>query len=107
MGRTIHVRDGDRPELERLVRSRNTEQRFADRAGIVLASAGGLKNADICATVGVSRPTAIRWLGQYAELGAAGGSVGLRIAVTSVETHTLAYSPVPRSTTQRFSAASM
>jgi transposase len=58
--------------LERLVRSRTAEQRVVERARIVLASADGLKNADICATVGVSRPTVIRWLDRYEELGIPG-----------------------------------
>lgn len=70
--RTIDLGDADRSELERLVRSRTTEQRVVERARIVLASADGLKNADICANVGVSRPTVIRWLDRYEELGIPG-----------------------------------
>jgi len=70
--RKIVLREGDRAELERLVRSRTTEQRVGERARIVLASADGLKNAEICAVVGVSPPTVMRWLNRYDELGLPG-----------------------------------
>jgi hypothetical protein len=52
--RIVQLREGDRTKLERLVRSRTTEQRVVERARIVLASADGLKNAEICASVGVA-----------------------------------------------------
>jgi len=70
--RIIQLRDGDRSELERLIRTRTTEQRVVERARIVLCSADGLKNAEICETVGVSHPTVTRWLDRYEELGVAG-----------------------------------
>lgn len=70
--RIVQLREGDRSELERLVRSRTTEQRVVERARIVLASADGLKNAEICASVGVSHPTVTRWLDRYEKLGIAG-----------------------------------
>lgn len=70
--RIIQLREGDRSELERLVRTRTTEQRVVERVRIVLASADGLKNAEICETVGVSHPTVTRWLDRYEELGIAG-----------------------------------
>jgi len=70
--RIVQLREGDRSELERLVRSRTTEQRVVERARIVLASADGLKNAEICASVGVAHPTVTRWLDRYEEHGMAG-----------------------------------
>jgi len=70
--RIIKLRDGDRAELERLVRSRTTQQRITERARIVLCSAEGMKQLDICAKLGVSRPTVIRWRDRYEELGLAG-----------------------------------
>ena len=70
--RTVQLREGDRSELERLIRSRTTEQRVVERARIVLASADGLKNAEIRASVGVSHPTVTRWLDRYEERGIAG-----------------------------------
>ena len=70
--RIIQLRDGDRSELERLVRTRTTEQRVVERARIVLCSADGLKNAEICEAVGVFHPTVTRWLDRYEELGVAG-----------------------------------
>lgn len=70
--RIVQLRDGDRSELERLIRSRTTEQRVVERARIVLASADGLKNAEIRANVGVSHPTVTRWLDRYEEHGVPG-----------------------------------
>lgn len=63
--RIVQLRDGDRDALMRLVRSRTTEHRVIERARIVLASADGLKNEAICATLGVSHFTVRRWLDRY------------------------------------------
>jgi transposase len=70
--RTVKLRDGDRAELERLVRTRTTPQRAVERARIVLASAAGLKNEEICSSVGVSPPTVTLWLNRYQESGVPG-----------------------------------
>jgi transposase len=70
--RVIQVRDDDRAALERLVRSRTTEQRLIERARIVLASAKGASNRTICEEVGVSHPTVTRWLNRYEEEGLPG-----------------------------------
>src|SRR5215212_890202 len=70
--RIIELRDGDQAELERLVRTRTTPQRVVERARIVLASAAGLKNEEICASVGVSPPTVMRGLDRYEEKGIPG-----------------------------------
>ena len=63
--RKIELRDGDRAELERMVRSRTAAQRVVERASIVLASASGQKSDEICAAVGVSPPTVKKWLDRY------------------------------------------
>src|SRR4028119_2317987 len=63
--RKIQLRDGDRAELERLVRSRTTAQRLVERARIVLASADGQKAEAIRASVGASHPTVKKWLDRY------------------------------------------
>ena len=70
--RSIALRRGDRSRLERLVRSRTTEQRVVERAQIVLASAAGDSGNAICAQLGVSRPTVSRWLDRYEAEGLAG-----------------------------------
>jgi transposase len=70
--RVVQLRDGDKVELERLVRSRTVAQRVVERARIVLASAAGLKSTEICSEVGVSPPTVMRWLDRYEEHGIEG-----------------------------------
>ena len=63
--RRVVLRDGDRDQLERLVRSRTSPQRVVERASIVLASSDGQKSDDICTSVGVSQPTVQKWLDRY------------------------------------------
>lgn len=63
--RRTKLRRGDRAELERLVRARTTAQRVAQRARVVLASANGTSGNQICAEVGVSRVSVVRWLNRY------------------------------------------
>jgi transposase len=63
--RKIELRDGDRAELERMIRSRTAPQRVVERARIVLRSADGQKSDDICDAVGVSQPTVKKWLDRY------------------------------------------
>lgn len=48
-----------------MLRTRTTEQRVVERARIVLASAAGMGNEEICASVGVSPPTVMRWLNRF------------------------------------------
>ena len=62
-------------ELERLqaiVSDRNQPQKHAERARIVLASAGRQPAQRVAARVGVSRPTVWRWQQRYAEAGVEG-----------------------------------
>jgi hypothetical protein len=63
--RQTKLRRGDRVKLEQLVRSRTTPQRVVERAKVVLASADGISGNQICAQIGVSRVSAVRWLDRY------------------------------------------
>lgn len=70
--RTIQLSETDRAELERLTRSRTTAQRVVERCRIVLASATGQKSEQICASVGVSKPTVKTWLDRFETSGIPG-----------------------------------
>jgi transposase len=63
--RTTQLAPADRETLERCVRSRTAPQRLVQRARIVLGSADGLSNAEICARVGVTHPTVTLWLNRF------------------------------------------
>src|ERR1700704_4688127 len=58
-----------RQELERLVRSRKTEQRGVLRARIVLGGAEGKSNNALARELNTSRPTVIDWRRRFAEGG--------------------------------------
>jgi transposase len=66
------LRDGDREELERLVRSSTVRSGLASRARIVLLSADGLANTRIVELTDSSLPTVLLWRSRYAERGLAG-----------------------------------
>ncbi|MGQ0704383.1 MAG: IS630 family transposase [Gemmatimonadales bacterium] len=70
--RITQVQRRDRTVLEQWVRGRTTPRRLVERAQIVLASADGHSGAQICATLGVSRPTVTRWLERYDAEGLSG-----------------------------------
>jgi DNA-binding NarL/FixJ family response regulator len=55
---TVVLTDADRADLDRMVRAGRTEQRLAQRAGIVLAAADGQSNTRIAASLGVCEGTA-------------------------------------------------
>jgi len=57
----IVLTDEERAELTRLVRSRLTSVRLAQRARIVLLAADGMQNKDIAGQVGVGRVQVSRW----------------------------------------------
>ena len=59
------LREGDREELARLVRSSTVRAGLAQRARIVLLAADGETNVAISEKVGVSRPTVIDWRNRY------------------------------------------
>jgi transposase len=64
--RTVAIRDGDRPELERMALQEAEAVRVAERARIVLLAAEGMTGRDIAACVGCSEPTVITWRRRYA-----------------------------------------
>jgi len=66
------LRDGDRGELERLMRSSMVPAGMASRARIVLLAADEVPNYRIAEKVGVSRPTVNKWRSRYVERGLAG-----------------------------------
>jgi transposase len=68
----LGLREGDRGELERLVRSSSVRAGLAQRARIVLLAADGESNTAIAELAGVSRPTVIGWRQRYQARGLAG-----------------------------------
>jgi transposase len=68
----ISLTDGERTELERLVRARNTPQKVVLRARIVLLSADLVPTSEIMARLHTTYPTITRWRRRYAERGVAG-----------------------------------
>lgn len=63
--RVISIRDGDRPELERLAWEAAEAEHIADRARIVLLAAQGMSGREIAKRVGCSEPTVITWRRRY------------------------------------------
>ncbi|WP_327381460.1 helix-turn-helix domain-containing protein [Streptomyces sp. NBC_01207] len=78
--RAVEVRlsDGERAELSRWV-SGAVASRFAERARIVLACAGGAPNAQVAVEVGVTVATVRKWRGKFAADGLAGLEDAARI----------------------------
>ena len=68
----LKVGGKDRELLLRLVRARDTAQKVALRAKIVLGAADGQSNNALAKTLGVSRPTVILWRERYVKRGVAG-----------------------------------
>jgi len=68
----LGLREGDRGELSRLVRSSSGRAGLAQRARIVLLAADGVSNTTIAEQLGVSRPTVISWRERYQRAGIAG-----------------------------------
>jgi transposase len=67
--RIIELRAGDRETLEQWVRSRTTAQRLVERARIVLSSADGHSNSEICELLSIAHPTVTLWLDRFEEGG--------------------------------------
>lgn len=63
--RIIQLSPADRETLERCVRSRTAPHRLVQRARIVLGSADGLSNSEICGQAGVTHPTVTLWLNRF------------------------------------------
>ncbi len=68
----IVLTDAERAELTKLVRSKRTSVRLAQRARIVLLAAQGLQNQMIAKQLGVGRIQAARWRERYATARLAG-----------------------------------
>ena len=68
----IELTDEQQSELARLVRSKRTSVRLAQRAHIVLLAAQGLQNKDIAKQLGIGRVQVARWRERYLESGLQG-----------------------------------
>ena len=66
------IDDGQREELERLLRRSKTGQALALRARIVLASAEGESDMDVAARLGTTRETVGKWRRRFIEKGCDG-----------------------------------
>ncbi len=65
----VGLRDGDREQLERWVRSSTIPAGLAQRARIVLLAADGVSNVEISERLGVSKPTVTSWRDRYRDGG--------------------------------------
>ncbi|MBF6558591.1 MAG: IS630 family transposase [Acidimicrobiales bacterium] len=70
--RQITIPEADRIELERLARGRNTPQKVALRAKIVLLSSRGTPTGDIMQALDTTTPTITLWRNRYVAAGVAG-----------------------------------
>ena len=95
------LREGDRPRLEKLVRSTMAPAGLAARARLVLLAADGVANYEIAELVGLSRPTVNVWRGRYAAHGIAGLSdlkrPGRQRSVDRAEVVAATLTPPPKS----------
>ena len=71
-GTTLHVSPADRRRLEAVVADRNSRQKHAWRAKVVLAAADGCGTAAIGRRAGLSRPSVRRWRERFVQEGVAG-----------------------------------
>ena len=71
-GISIDVTASDRARLEALVRDRNTPQKHAWRAEIVLLSADGLGTVEIMRRTGKAKTCVWRWHERFAQEGVDG-----------------------------------
>jgi transposase len=65
----LRLREGDREELERLVRSTSAAAGLVRRARIVLLAADGVSNAQVAERVGVDVDTVTKWRRRYQRAG--------------------------------------
>ena len=68
----IIVSDKDRVQLDRVIRNRNTPQKVALRARIVLLSADGIPTGEIMRQLSTTTPTITRWRNRYETIGMPG-----------------------------------
>src|SRR5260370_25164940 len=64
----VVLREGERAELERLVRAFTTGQQLALRARIVLATGDGMNNLQIARELGVDDETPGHWRGRWLQV---------------------------------------
>jgi transposase len=64
----IVLSDEERAQLQSWARRRSSAQALAQRSGIVLLAAEGLKNVEIARELGVRRPMVTKWRNRFAEL---------------------------------------
>lgn len=69
---SLLLRPRDRELLEALVRGRNTAQRVALRARIVLGAAAGRSNNSLAQELAITRPTVLLWRQRYTQAGVSG-----------------------------------
>ena len=74
----LPISDEDRSTLTTWTRSSTVPAGHAERAAIVLACAEGAGTSEAARTLGVSRPTVIKWRDRFAEHGIAGLADGPR-----------------------------
>src|SRR2546427_8787613 len=70
--RRLLLASGDREIVEGLVRGRNTAQKVALRARIILGAAQGISNNRLAQQLGVTRLTILLWRQRYAQAGVVG-----------------------------------
>ena len=68
----LQLTEGQRAELQRLVRASRSSQREVFRARIVLAAAQEHPNDEIAATLETSPQSVSKWRGRFVRLGLAG-----------------------------------
>jgi Homeodomain-like domain-containing protein len=68
----VRLGPGDRERLEAVLVDRNSAQKHAWRARIVLATAAGCGTAEIMRQAGVSKPSVWRWQRRFMEAGVDG-----------------------------------
>ncbi len=68
----IFISDSDRLQLDQLIRNRNTPQKVALRARIIVLSADSVPTSVIMQQLGTTTPTITRWRDRYEEKGMAG-----------------------------------
>lgn len=61
----LTLTDVERAELSRVVRAASSSQAYALRCRIILASADGMSNTEICRELGISMPTVGKWRARF------------------------------------------
>jgi transposase len=72
VAKALVLREGDRERLESLTRGKSATATVAGRARAVLLAADGVPNVEIERSVGMTRPTVLKWRRRYEEAGVEG-----------------------------------